>query len=394
MVRGGRGNSNFFRSSNDYLWLNNRFSGRLEGGGCCKEKTINPDCNPKPVKNDCKKTIRLDPDNMIQAFQEAQDFVDGFGKVPGLAGLGLADYPINAENHMNSAFACEPVVDNISETPCGEPKCKSRPKKAKVVSLEKTNNPTDSAAKTEPQHSKSHQKTKSGKHRSHSTHSRVSKPIKFDYDYGDDYPASVYGHKNCGGVRPLVPSNMGWMWNQPDCAGLKPPLGWKPGAISMGIREILKEAREGLLETATRPRSAPGKSKKSTAKNVQQMGFNQASKDESEDEKNFKFPPTLHVHRKEGDYYVTLYPVQPIDSKTPKLDVPANPYHMKVVRSKTSMDSSSERSDMEIEFSPPAAINRRKKQPDVVHTGTVVTQDEIINELTRNRNDNTKKKGK
>lgn len=56
------------------------------------------------------------------------------------------------------------------------------------------------------------------------------------------------------------------------------------------------------------------------------------------------------------------------------------PLQFKIVKNKddASITSSSTASDMEIEFSPPAAVTRYRKKPDVVHVDTQVRQQEII----------------
>lgn len=91
-------------------------------------------------------------------------------------------------------------------------------------------------------------------------------------------------------------------------------------------------------------------------------------------------PPTLHIHRKDGTYYVTMYPIKQETSTEPTLSTPMKPLQFKIVKNKDDDTdaTSSTASDMEIEFSPPAAVTRYRKKPDVVHVDTQVRQQEII----------------
>ena len=271
------------------------------------------------------------------------------------------------------------AVQINEDSPCGEPKCKSKPKKTATdvtssESTDKINNLRDKLSALP----KNHRKTVSKNVKSAS---KSSKPTQFDYSYGNSYPTSVYGHKKCNFIRPRVPANMGWMWNQMDTIGkLKPRVGWKPGAISTYLREMLKEAKEGFLNNK-RPMSAPSRTKKG-GKLQKSMSFGAMKKGathaEEEVEEDVDFPPTLHIHRKDGVYYVTMYPIKQETTDVPRLDEPVNPLQFKIVKSKDSLASSSTASDMEIEFSPPAAVNRLKKKPNVIHVETQVKQQEIL----------------
>lgn len=99
--------------------------------------------------------------------------------------------------------------------------------------------------------------------------------------------------------------------------------------------------------------------------------------DEQEETDN---PPTLHIHRKDGTYYVTMYPIGQETVTESRLSEPIKPLQFKIVKNKddASVASSSSASDMEIEFSPPAAVTRNRKKPDVVHVDTQVRQQEIL----------------
>ncbi|XP_014219085.1 uncharacterized protein LOC106647287 [Copidosoma floridanum] len=415
----------------------------------------------------CRKKPCMGPDCLIKAFQDAQEFVDSIGKVPGLAGLGITESPyfgrsqepreikkadskaapVNKQPEATSNLCNAQNVDNlkkanysamsgtlstsgpkrsgvvqegvtslpdpsthaslrskkkdeksekpkeveialpqaVEETPCGEPKCKSRPKKVNAEKGESKDN-AESTQKTSNA-SRSDKKSHS-KGRSQSVPGEKSKkPIQFDYSYGSAYPTSVYGHKKCSLLRARVPAHMGWMWNQIDpVTKLKPRTGWRPGAISLALKGLLKEAREGFFKEVRRPMSLPRMGGKKGGKVQKTTSYTGAKKnlcEEAEAEEEIEHPPTLHVHRKDGTYYVTMYPIRQDASGSPRLDEPTNPLQFKIVKSKDSIASSSTASDMEIEFSPPAAVNRPRKRPNVVHLGTQVKQQEILDSFKR-----------
>ncbi|XP_023318409.1 uncharacterized protein LOC106653798 [Trichogramma pretiosum] len=403
----------------------------------------------------CSKKPCMGTNCLIKAFNDAQDFVNSIGKVPGLAGLGIIESPYfgqaketktiksefkptpnkapeiastnrNADNPRksnqstpfpsnnkslvqegNATFPdsqsiaqskqkkSEKVekqkdVENLpppapanEDAPCGDPTCKSKPKKNTTEEgTSHTNEKTDNQDKN-PSH-----KTNRGRAPPQQAGEKSQKsknPKQFVYSYGNSYPKSVYGHKDCNSVRPLVPARMGWMWNKTDTIGhLKPRTGWKPGAISVQMRDLLKEARDGFFKQKSRPVSAPTNSKGAKGKPQKTISSFAMMKgaQEDENEEEVEFPPTLHIHRKDGVYYVTMYPIRN-ENDTDKLDEPINPLQFKIVKSKTSIASSSTASDMEIEFSPPAAVNRLKKKPNVVHVDTQVQQQEILDACKR-----------
>ncbi|XP_011496560.1 PREDICTED: uncharacterized protein LOC105361152 [Ceratosolen solmsi marchali] len=293
------------------------------------------------------------------------------------------------------------------DSPCGEPKCKSRPKKNIDVENidEKINNSGD---KLSPKNDQTKSKTKSsvgtGGDLTKNSKSNPGKGNQFVYSFGNSYPTSVYGHKNCYHHRRRVPANQGWMWNEADTiANRKLRTGWKPGAISVLMRDMMNAAKAGFLNESSRPKSAPSRSKK----NQKMIPFNTMKKpptcNEEQTEEEASFPPTLHIHRRDGEYYITMYPIRQETSDVPRIDEPLNPLQFKIVKSKDSLATSSTASDMEIEFSPPAAVNRIKKKPNVVHIETNVNQQEILDELKKlsgcdkdgkNKKDKSKKKWK
>ncbi|XP_063976131.1 uncharacterized protein LOC135162015 [Diachasmimorpha longicaudata] len=200
--------------------------------------------------------------------------------------------------------------------------------------------------------------------------------IKYVYLAGDGYPGVTFGHKNCNDPRKRVPANMGWLWNECQALGrLKPRVGWRPGAISRTMKEIIKETRAGALED-TRSRSAHSRTKLKTRSQTSVKKTQSKRLDDVEEEEP---PPTLHILRRDGTYYVTMYPIKQEGIEVPRLEVPMKPLQFKMVKDKDETDTeSSTASDIEIEFSPPAAVNRYKKKPDVVHVDVQVKQQEIL----------------
>ncbi|XP_043274987.1 uncharacterized protein [Venturia canescens] len=207
----------------------------------------------------------------------------------------------------------------------------------------------------------------------------------------DDYRNSrfCYGHKNCLDVRMRVPGNMGWLWNTGEAPGrLKTLLGWKPGAIPKYIWDKMQVAKKSMMAATSsasevRSTTSTSKVKRSRAyksKSNHSLGRGQWAKrrmyDLDEDE--IELPPTLHIHRKSGTYYVTMYPVKLTDDK--ELDETLKPLQFKITKNKENENAitSSDGSDMEIEFSPPAAVTRFKHKEPVKSRYTQVTQQEIL----------------
>ena len=259
--------------------------------------------------------------------------------------------------------------------------------------------------------------------------------MRYVYFVGDYYPGINFGHRNCIDIPMRVPANMGWLWNTMDTAAkLKPRIGWRPGAIGRYLYEMLQEAKELSIEeleeekariaraerkridsritdrvkidrgradrgrvdrgrtdrgkidrgrVIERARSVPSRSKnirrQRTGRTMSYQAMQKQSKMEGAEEGS-EFPPTLHIHRKDGTYYVTMYPIRQETPTEPRLSEPMKPLQFKIVKNKddASDTSSSTASDMEIEFSPPAAVTRPRKKPDVVHVDTQVRQQEIL----------------
>lgn len=339
------------------------------------------------------------------------------------AGLNFAEEKLRKKEDEDKPKESDPDGTSRGQdepSPCGEASCKSKRRKKEV--------PEESAAKekTEDEEPKktvtlgdrpsrqisrairkfnSPQKPPDG----HGTDRRKSsgksgrKMISFVYSAGNKWTGEGYGHKKCVQERRRIPANMGWLWNLNETVGrLKPRrAGWRPGAIGRRVREVLREAEAHSLRKARSAFSARVKSKSSrssgsrsrsgtpsgsrgkstkpeadhrSVKRKQVKGKEKRRREETEP------PPTLYIHRKDGTYYVTMYPIKQDTMDVPKLEEPMKPLQFKIARNRddASIASSSTASDMEIEFSPPAAVNRYRRKPNVIHINTQVKQHEII----------------
>lgn len=275
--------------------------------------------------------------------------------------------------------------------PCGEPRCRSR---RRVTEPEDVEEPKDAAAvPSKPSAAKVlHPKLEKPKKdlrlmkrldEPHvtKTHIKVSKRVmRYVYTIGDIYPGVHFGHKNCIEPRIRVPANMGWLWTTTKTAGkLKPRIGWKPGAINRFLNELLQEAKASAVEDIrTRSLTRAGIRRSKVYKALSYVSH--AAKKEVADEV-VEPPPTLHIHRKDGTYYVTMYPIKrETPDAMPQIEEPTKPLQFKIVKNKDddSATTSSTASDMEIEFSPPAALTKYRKKPDVIHVDTQVKQAEIL----------------
>lgn len=311
------------------------------------------------------------------------------------------DEKLEKQKELDTAISAPPDV-NVG--PCGEPKCKSRLKKPRQIpennrTVSRESNATQKNAKFEVTYLKPPstrvKKSKKIEKRRHLRgkpgpggdigrgHIKISRQVmRYVYSIGDVYPGINYGHKNCLSPRFRIPANMGWLWNTSELVGiLKPRIGWKPGAITRRVNKLLKEAKGAILDSASvlesRLRVVPSRIGLRQPKPFKSMSYVSLTKKEGEEEA--EPPPTLHIHRKDGTYYVTMYPIRQEATDATHLEEPVKPLQFKIARNKDdSVASSSTASDMEIEFSPPAAINKLRRKPDVIHVDTQVRQQEIL----------------
>ena len=318
--------------------------------------------------------------------------------------------------------------------PCGEMRCKAKRQKNENAEVSPAVESIESPIKTTtvtlpnmngPMHTRDGNKVKATSKLHHHRHSldlgsggirtgkrrstekSGKKQICFVYSAGDAYSEFTCGHKNCIEKRRRVPGNMGWLWNHTETVGnLKPRPGWTPGAIGRHLNEILREAKatlhghqsslQSLRSTASRSRAMPSRGKRSRSPKDRLSVKKFPAKMKEDDKEELEPPPTLHIHRKDGTYYVTMYPIKQDVMDVPKLEEPIKPLQFKIAKNKddASVASSSTASDMEIEFSPPAAVNRYRKKPNVIHVETQVKQQEITDAFKNDDAKKEKKKGK
>ncbi|XP_011306202.1 uncharacterized protein [Fopius arisanus] len=393
-------------------------------------------------------------DCLIKSFREAEKFVDGIGKVPGMAGLGLMDpmespffgrpryrplptvgdskNPVKSylgmpmmkkdssilrapwrsplrhedrnkingselkklkrEDHEKNTVEEIMTIKEPQMGPCGEPVCNSRRKinktdldvssketlktikikRASLLSTKRKNmNLNLKRAKNLKNYERNYSHVKVGK--------RVMRMVE------GVSQRSCFGHRSCVEIRARVPGNMGWLWNINNVSGnFRPRVGWKPGAISRGVWSALVRAKmEKDPDSIDQLPVTPVKGKKgkmSKTKSLLSVVRNQRKKREVENQ--HELPPTLHIHRKNGDYFVTMYPVKPEDSEHPEVLKDVKPLQFKVTKDRKTDDDegdvSSVGDDMEFEFSPPAAIQKYQKKTEKKDLETQVIQQEIL----------------
>ncbi|KNC28215.1 hypothetical protein FF38_14136 [Lucilia cuprina] len=119
----------------------------------------------------------------------------------------------------------------------------------------------------------------------------------FDYNKRRQYPGTKIGHKTClNGFagRKNVPHNMGWLWNA-ETNGLR--RGWRPGAIRKPIKTLMQHF---LINN-----------------NMQlccDLPDNENCDKNKDEEKDYTKEPTLHICKKNGDFYITLRPLKNYES--------------------------------------------------------------------------------
>ena len=176
---------------------------------------------------------------------------------------------------------------------------------------------------------------------------------------------------------------MGWLWNTREVLGMKPQLGWKPGAISKYVYELLQEAKSSPRHQVVHSKpSTPSQGMKGRATRIRSF-FSLAKLHglyKNNEDQEIELPPTLHIHRKEGIYYITMYPIKQENLEHPEIQELVKPLQFKVTKNKddNSICSSSTASELEIEFSPPVAINRYCKKPELKDISTQVKQQDIL----------------
>lgn len=461
----------------------------------------------------CSNSPCMGIDCLIRSFNEAQDFVDSIGQVPGLAGLGIMDpaespYFNRVKDDAPSTCAPKPVICapppqkkslcgkqvakpvDSRTSPCQFAKNtqgnseggraqeslagKARKKEAdnkidkskdnemenkenicgqllrcaaglrskspnveqshlsksttnlkireKTKSLPRMSQPQMSSPDEKPQSKpKSPAKKKKrrekretfiSKKKSHepgpngdffpTSHSnvKVSKDITRRVELMAKNLPNIYcGHKDCLDLHLLVPKNMGWYWNSIQTPwGYRPRLGWKPGAIAKHVYHLLKMAKrhsnEPLEHESAVDPSMKGKRGKMSRKGTPGFVGRGPRKSVKEEIQEIELPPTMHIHRKNGTYYVTMNPVRPDLDLDEYVKNPPKPLQFKVTKDRddNSIASSSTAEDMEFEFSPPTAITHYRTKPEICDMQTQVKHQEIIDSMKRAKGTKNKSK--
>ncbi|KAH9629280.1 hypothetical protein HF086_008362 [Spodoptera exigua] len=114
--------------------------------------------------------------------------------------------------------------------------------------------------------------------------SKRKKDSRFKFNYG--YQAPQIGHSRCAlpcsGTLGAVPKHMGWLWNADNVPGVKFRPLWKPGATNKHVVRLLKIAKNPGQVMAKKKKKDTGKVKRPLKR------------------------PLLIVHKKEGEYTVTM----------------------------------------------------------------------------------------
>lgn len=115
------------------------------------------------------------------------------------------------------------------------------------------------------------------------------------------YPGTQIGHKTCiNGYagRKNVPSNMGWLWSV-EATGRR--AGWKPGAIRKPIKELMRYFLRDFPADTLR---------------VSQYSYRRGGSGagggggDSVLQEELIQKPTLHICKKNGEYFITLRPLK------------------------------------------------------------------------------------
>ncbi|XP_044010198.1 uncharacterized protein LOC122853851 [Aphidius gifuensis] len=199
-------------------------------------------------------------------------------------------------------------------------------------------------------------------------------------------------HEKCLNIRKRIPGNMGWLWNHQEAVQIKLRPGWRPGAMSRNMREIIKETKASMTKKTKKLRPIYTRGTKILKTNKSTISFKKNHKLTIK-ERDTEPPATLTVQRRDKTYYVTMYPIKQNKTNELKLEKQMKPFHFKFVP--TNDDASDESlavSDLEIEFSPPAIVYRYEKNPDVVHIDTQVKKQDIIDAAEANSAEQNKNK--
>ncbi|KAF6205599.1 hypothetical protein GE061_019772 [Apolygus lucorum] len=219
------------------------------------------------------------------------------------------------------------------------------------------------------------------------------------------YPGMVIGHKNCVPVIRLVPKRMGWLWNIKDADGfMKPGRGWRPGSIQTNVMKVMdnvktttnKQSKDKKAVKATRSDHHP---RKAESGRLLATGGGDAPMFLPID-----LTPTLHLHKKHGQYYVSMCPPKerrkrqrPKNTMNAKGELveesasgeesrpaqfridPKNPDGLNLNRELYETDSTSSNTEdsYQMELVAPSTLRNRQPQPIKVDTEIQCTEDDF-----------------
>ncbi|XP_058987449.1 uncharacterized protein LOC131806792 [Musca domestica] len=158
---------------------------------------------------------------------------------------------------------------------------------------------------------------------------KVCRGKAYNYRMVRKYPGVQVGHKTCiNGFagRKNVPPNMGWLWNV-EAKGIR--AGWKPGAIRKPIKELMKYFLRDFPADTLR---------------VSQYSYrrrrNGYGNQGGEEEEELLQKPTLHICKKNGEYFITLRPLKDPEALKECADPYLNmqPIQFKIIKNPLAME--------------------------------------------------------
>ncbi|XP_039282780.1 uncharacterized protein LOC111056596 [Nilaparvata lugens] len=204
---------------------------------------------------------------------------------------------------------------------------------------------------------------------------RMRKKYMSIYKYTDGmYPGINVGHRHCAHLSRNVPKSMGWLWNTADSGdGLRKRRGWKPGAINKTIANMIKMTKVAAgIEVAVEEERPKGPKVVRKVRRPISAGSGTTATSEQHDDDEYydtsPLPPTLHVHKKDGVYFISMNPLRLEDDDDEQV-----PLMFKI---DADPSTSSSESSLEIECTAPGALRRRQiKPPPVCQDKQTATED-------------------
>lgn len=120
-------------------------------------------------------------------------------------------------------------------------------------------------------------------------YSRMKRKVR--YFSNDEYPGVVLGHKYCVGAAKKIPRYMGWLWSA-SIDGRR--RGWRPGAVRRETHRIMKYFLEDRIHPVEvlEEKPQPPDMDENIPRRIKDFNL-----------------PTLRVTKKDGQFHITLQPV-------------------------------------------------------------------------------------